>query len=274
MVKHDKALLIKNYLSNLQVDVHVASYTHCPRSWADFNYVPDYNKFYYICDGEGWLKIGNEEYYPRVGQLFLMPAGVMQSYSTISDNTFKKYWCHFTAKVGEMNLFDIVRTPVFVDVDEDWKLKGLFEALVDSYNSGCFTKVLRLKGIMMEIIAWYFDKLSLDDVQLYAYSSTQELGKVLAFIESHLNDNVTIDDLARIVHFHPNYFIKFFRDHLGCSPMQYINRLRLEKAKHLLKTTDLTVKEIADAIGFNDAGYFSKVFKRYAGFSPQEFRNV
>jgi len=127
---------------------------------------------------------------------------------------------------------------------------------------------------MMEIIAWYFDKLSLDDVQLYAYSSTQELGKVLAFIESHLNDNVTIDDLARIVHFHPNYFIKFFRDHLGCSPMQYINRLRLEKAKHLLKTTDLTVKEIADAIGFNDAGYFSKVFKRYAGFSPQEFRNV
>lgn len=273
-MKHDKALLIKNYLSNLQVDVQVASYTCCPQSWADFDYVPDYNKFYYICDGEGWLKIGSDEYYPKPGQLFLMPAGVVQSYSTISENTFKKYWCHFTAKVGEMNLFDIVRTPVFVDVGDARELKELFAALVDSYHSGGFTDALRLKGIMMEIIAWYFDKLSLNDIQLYAYSSTQELGEVLTFIESHLNDNITIDDLAKIVHFHPNYFIKFFRDHLGCSPMQYINRLRLEKAKHLLKTTDLTVKEIADMIGFNDAGYFSKVFKRYTGFSPQEFRNI
>ena len=261
-------------MSNLQVDVEIAGYTYCPRNWADFDYLPDYNKFYYICDGEGWLKIGDKEYYPKPGQLFLMPAGVIQSYSTISDNTFRKYWCHFTAKIGGINLFDIVKGPVFIDVVDDLTLTGLFSKLVNSFEIGGFTADFRAKGIMIEIIAWYFDNLPLSDIRLYSCHSVEKLGAVLAYIEAHIMENITIEDLADIVHFHPNYFIKFFRKHLGCSPLQYINRLRLEKAKRLLRTTELTIREITDMIGFNDPAYFSKVFRKHTGFSPLEFRNI
>jgi AraC family transcriptional regulator of arabinose operon len=273
-MKRNKELLIRNYLSNMQVDVEIAGYTYCPRNWADFDYLPDYNKFYYICEGEGWLKIGENEYYPKPGQLFLMPAGVIQSYSAINDNTFKKYWCHFTAKIGGMNLFDIVRSPVFVDVPDDSVLRSLFSKLVSSFKNGGFTAGFRAKGIMIELIAWYFDSLSLSDIQLNTCHSVQKLGKVLAYIEAHIMESISIEDLAQLVHFHPNYFIRFFREHLGCSPVQYINKLRLEKAKYLLRTTELTIKEITDMIGFNDPGYFSKMFRKHTGFSPLEFRNI
>jgi len=272
-MKDNKELLIKNYLSNLQVNVEMAGYTQCPRDWRELDYIPEYNKFYYICKGEGWLKIGEFEYYPKPGQLFLMPAGILQSYSVISDNTFLKYWCHFTAKINDMNLFDIIKTPIFIDVDEDSELSSLFKDLIFYYEKRSFSSVLKIRGIMFQILAWYFEHLDMRDIYLSSYSSTRQLLKVLNYIEKNLSQNITVEELAQIVHFHPNYFTRFFRDHIGCSPVQYINRMRLDKAKQLLRSTSLSIKEITDLTGFNDASYFSRVFKKNVGLSPLEYRN-
>src|SRR5690242_5784985 len=92
--------LIKSYLSNVQVNVTLAGYSNVGPEWRDIDYTPDYNKFYFICEGEGCLKIGDKEYLPKPGQMFLMPQGIQQSYFTINENSFTKYWCHFTAKIG------------------------------------------------------------------------------------------------------------------------------------------------------------------------------
>ncbi|MDG0791526.1 AraC family transcriptional regulator [Cohnella ginsengisoli] len=63
-----------------------------------------HNKFYFITDGEGWLKIGDRELYPKPGRLALMPEGVLQSYPAIYDKPYTKYWCHFTAKMFKKHL--------------------------------------------------------------------------------------------------------------------------------------------------------------------------
>ncbi len=269
----NKEVLLKNYLSNLQVEVDVASYVHCPQNWREIDYVPGYNKFYWIRGGQGWLKIGNEEYYPKPGQLFIMPAGVLQSYSTISKNTFRKYWCHFIAKIGDVNLFDIIHCPVFVDVGNDHRLEKLFGKLICNMESSQFTSIIKRKAALIEIISYFLDNTNIESIFLSTSPSVDKLNHVLSYIEDNLSDNINIETLAQIVHFHPNYFIKFFRDHLGCSPIKYINRTRVEKAKYLLKNTSLTIKEIADKIGFNDSSYFSKTFKKYTDLSPLEFRN-
>ena len=99
--------LIQLYLDNLQVRITEVGHKQVWSDWRDLDYTPDYNKFYLICDGEGWLKIGNKEYTPKRGQWFLMPQGMKQSYSYTEGPRFTKYWCHFTAKVGENNLLDL-----------------------------------------------------------------------------------------------------------------------------------------------------------------------
>lgn len=269
----NKALLIKNFLSNIQVDVDMAGYTKCPQNWRDIDYIPEYNKFYYICDGEGWLKIGDKEYYPKPGQLFLMPAGVIQSYSTISEFTFLKYWCHFTAKINDMNLFDVIKTPIYVDVPTNSQFSSLFQNLVLNYEKDTYSSILKTRGAMFEILAWYFEYIDIKSIDLSSYSSTRELLEVVDYIEKNLSRNITVDELSRIVHFHPNYFTRFFKDHIGYSPIQYINKLRLDKAKQLLRSTTLSVKEITDLIGFNDPSYFSRLFKKNTGLSPLEYRN-
>ena len=73
---------IDNCLEECNVSVVTASLTQCTGNWQDLNYVPSYNKFYYILKGEGELTVAGQVYHPTAGQLFLMPAGLQQSYRT------------------------------------------------------------------------------------------------------------------------------------------------------------------------------------------------
>lgn len=270
----DVKRLLRKYISNIQVNLLIAGYTHVWQEWGERDYTPEYNKFYFVSDGEGWLKIGGKEFYPRPGQFFIMPAGVLQSFSTISPNTFTKYWCHFTATIGDKNLFDIIQLPYYIDVQDHESLTGLFIELVSNYNGENLTSCLRAKAALIEIIAFYLENTTIEDIQISNTPSVEKLNYVLTYIEKNLSRNITVGELARIVHLHPNYFIKFFRTHFGSSPIHYINKMKMDRAKSLLSTAAITVTEVAEAIGFNDIYHFSKAFKNYTGFSPKEYRNT
>jgi AraC family transcriptional regulator, arabinose operon regulatory protein len=265
-------LFIKNYLSNMQVNTTLAGYTHCWNKWRDLDYIPDYNKFYFIYSGEGWLKIDGRDYYPKPGQLFLMPKGVIQSYGTINENTFVKHWCHFTACIGDLNLFDIIHTPCFIDVENITYLSGLFDQLEKNYSDNTLTSMLKAKSALYGILSYFIEHSAVEKVQTYDLPHTEKLNSILTYIDNHISDEITVEDLARVAYLHPNYFIRFFKKHIGNSPIHYINSVRLEKAKSLLAGTSLPIKEIAVITGFNDLFYFSKSIKAYTGFSPSEFR--
>jgi AraC family transcriptional regulator of arabinose operon len=266
---------LKNYLSYSNVKLIIANYIHCPANWRDIDYIPDYNKFYFICDGEGWLKIGDKEFFPKVGQLFFMPAGIRQSYSAISKNTFKKYWCHFTAKIGDVNLCDFIKLPFFIDVTDRMKVKALFDELVSYYKSEKITSPLRAQSALIDIFAYYIDNIPEKNLHLSPSSSVEKISCLLRYIENNISMDLTVEKLAGIVGFHPNYFIRFFKKHMGSSPINYINKIKIEKAKELLSIKDdMNITEIAYLIGFNNLYHFSKVFKKYTGFSPSEFRNI
>lgn len=272
-MQQEKIRLLKSYISNLQVNVTMAYYTKCHRTWREMDYTPEYNKFYFICEGEGWLKIGDREYFPKSGQLFLMPQGVIQSFSTISDNTFGKYWCHFTARVGDKNLFDIIKLPYFIDVRNQAELTVLFKEMASCFQSDSLTSALRLKAALLQVIAFYIENTVIEDIHLVSSASVEKLALVLTYIDGHISEDITVEQLAELLHFHPNYFIRFFKAHMGSSPMHYINKIKLEKARELLEVTDMNISEVAEASGFKDLFYFSRIFKNYTGFSPSEYKN-
>ncbi len=263
----------KKYIANVQLDLSIAAYTKVPVSWNEYDYIPDFNKMYYIVEGEGYLKVGEREFYPQPGELYLLPAGVIQSYGTISPNTFGKYWCHFTAKIGDLHLFQIVKTPARVKIAGDTDLKGKFEQLIHHLHSDEFTSEFRVKSILLEIIALFIERCERIQLNMAAASSFEKMSTVLKYIEERLSDNITVDELAQIAHFHPNYFIHVFKGFTGYSPIQYVNRTRLEKAKHLLAFSNCSVSAIADAVGM-DLPYFSRTFKEYTGFSPTAYREL
>lgn len=264
--------LLTNYLSNLKVDLFMADYNLCSTNWRDIDYTPDYSKFYFICEGEGWLKIGDREYYPKPGELFLMPEGVKQSYSYISDRPFQKYWCHFSAKVGDINLFRMLEMSHVCRVADPNVIQEIFSSLTDHMKSDAVYAHLLAKSKLMEIFSYYVMNINVDEIIFKNLSSIEKLSKILAYIDSHIEHNITIHELAEIAYMHPNYFIRLFKQQIGVPPIQYIARKKIEKAKELLISTQASVGEIAHDLGFSDLYYFSKQFKKNVGLTPSEYR--
>lgn len=273
MNKNENELLSK-YLSNLYVNVTLSGFNKVSERWRDIDYTPEYNKFYLILDGEGWLRIGDKDFYPRPGQLFMMPQGVKQSYSAINKNTFTKHWCHFTAQVGDINLFDIIKVPYFIDLGDYSEIEPVFAELNKNLESTEFQAPLILKSCILRIIYYYLRNVPSDSISLANPHSMEKLSDVLSYIDSNYNKNISIDELAGIVHLQPQYFIRLFRKHMGTSPIHYLNNKRMEQAKWFLQYSSLSIKEIAEKIGIEDVYYFSKVFKEYSGFSPSAYRQM
>ena len=103
-------------------------------------------------------------------------------------------------------------------------------------------------------------------------SSTAALLPALQYIDAHFMENISINTLAELCMLSVSRFSHLFKEVTGTGTVFYIQDLRVSKAAVLLCTTDLTVNEVAERVGFCDAAYFSRVFKKSCGVPPKEYR--
>lgn len=107
----------------------------------------------------------------------------------------------------------------------------------------------------------------------YIPSKNSELvKKAMLYISQHFNEELALEEVAGYVHLHPSYFSTIFKQSSGSSFKEYLNMVRVEESKRLLSNTDYSIIDIAVAVGFEDQSYFSKVFKKYTGVTPKQFR--
>ena len=97
--------------------------------------------------------------------------------------------------------------------------------------------------------------------------------KALRYIQENYGNNLSLETIAANSLVDPSHLSRTFKKETGEAVTDYINRLRIEKAKELLAFTDMLAYEVAEAVGYKDPAYFSLVFKKLAGVSPKEFKN-
>ena len=99
-----------------------------------------------------------------------------------------------------------------------------------------------------------------------------EIYKAKEYIDQHLADKLTLNQVAEIVCLSPNYFSSMWKKEMQVGFVDYITEQRVEKAKELFATTDLRTHEVAELTGFGDDSYFSKIFRKVSGKNPGSFR--
>lgn len=108
-----------------------------------------------------------------------------------------------------------------------------------------------------------------------SYSEKQlsiEIYKAKEYIDQHLAEKLTLNQVAEIVSLSPNYLSSMWKKEMNVGFVDYITEQRVEKAKELFSTTDLRSHEVAELTGFGDNSYFSKIFRKVAGKNPSSFR--
>lgn len=135
--------------------------------------------------------------------------------------------------------------------------------------------VIKKSNDRTEIVRLVFDVSRNVTKKFYDYNNTLfgvTLKKAMAYVSENFNKMLTRDDIARVIGVTPSYVSILFRKGFDMTYVEYITNIRIGEAKRLLKKTDKKVYQIAETVGFEDAYYFSKIFKNVVGISPKEYR--
>ena len=100
-----------------------------------------------------------------------------------------------------------------------------------------------------------------------------DMKKADEYIERHYHHDISLSGLSEYMGLSENYFSTLFKKEMGVSLKTYVNTVRIEKAKQLLKETNLKIYEVAEQVGYNNSTYFSTLFKKVTGRSVSEYRN-
>ena len=101
-----------------------------------------------------------------------------------------------------------------------------------------------------------------------------QIEKACEIIDETFPDTLSLAELAQIVGYSQNQLIRLFKKSLNTTPIQYEIRKKMEYAKGMLLYSSESVAEISDRAGYSDIAYFSKMFKKYTGYSPSEYRKI
>ncbi|MCY9661370.1 helix-turn-helix domain-containing protein [Paenibacillus chondroitinus] len=123
---------------------------------------------------------------------------------------------------------------------------------------------LWLKDYLQQAIQWAG--------QVYRESHNREILECQRFVYNHLHMKISLEDAAAHLHLHPSYLSRLFKKETGENFVEYVTRMKMEKAKELLEITDKTVEQIADMLGYENKNYFGKLFKAHTGTVPNAFR--
>ncbi len=109
---------------------------------------------------------------------------------------------------------------------------------------------------------------------LKSIKHTDAIYKAIHYLNSNYTEKITLEDVASEIFLSSAYFSKIFKEQTGKSFSQYLNNLRIEKSKSLLRNSRIPIVDIAGMVGYEDQSYFTKVFKKVTGNSPGKFRDT
>ncbi len=225
----------------------------------------DCHRLYYRTDsGESKAVLhlidGDVELIP--GRVYFIPAfSVLQSEI---QGKMNKFYIHFRSGSFAFSLYRYLSGHYSVpatDISE-----RLFQTVLDNYTKNTEAANLKVQGAMNLLLSDFFAE---------PYVNRQGLVKfepALKYIDKNYRQHILISDLAALMNISPIYFSNSFKAAFHVSPGQYILNKRLTESQQLLLETDMSIKEIAYAVGFDNENYFSEIFKSKIGVSARQFR--
>ncbi len=189
----------------------------------------------------------------------------------------KKTIGHFYEMEGvEPHLIREMLYELYRVMKADGLTKGIMvDKLTDGYGIMLYQAIfqydllLNIEECFLSVLGQYVEESSKNGNK----KLKKEITQIITYVKENLKGDLSIATAARVIHISESYFSHLFKSELGVSFIDYVNRLRIEKAIKLLNETDKNINEIAYEVGINSPNYFSILFKKITKFSPNEYRN-
>ncbi len=223
-----------------------------------------------VDQGEMRLEYRGRRYTAKPGDIVLMDCTFPQYYDTADYVEF--YWMHLSG----LNAFELceyltnANDGILYRTPNNEKAAELFRLIVSQYATNQPVGDAEQSRLLYNILCFL-----MPDAQAPRQSEAGgPVQRVIQYIQAHLNEDLSLNRLAAEVYLSPSHLIRLFRDETRHSPHEYIILMRMDRAKYLLKTTSIPIKEIAYEVGYRSESSFSGAFTERIGISPRRFREL
>jgi AraC-like DNA-binding protein len=242
------------------------------RSVAEGRQLPEF-QIVYITSGEGIFTCGGKTYQVKPGCVMLVLPGIKHLYKPLPETGWKEYWVGFKGAYFS-RLLDKGR----LSVEHIFFETGLHDSIISSFNQ-IFDEVrsqrplyqLKTCAQIMSIIA---EVLTRERRQEQPNYYEKIVAKAKSLMESNIYSEINLSGISEQLGISTSRLNEIFKTYTSMTPYQYYIHIKIHNAEKLLEQQDISVKDAAFRMGFEDQYYFSRLFKNKTGVSPSDWKKI
>jgi AraC family transcriptional regulator, arabinose operon regulatory protein len=227
----------------------------------------------YCVKGGGWCELSGRLQPVRAGEVLVLPPGVPQRYGTHRSAPWTVHW---VAVAGDDLSAYLSKLPgaargQLVWMGEHLELTRLFNEVRLALARGTsFPDLLYASHALGQLLAVLIGHG--DERRHGSSDSVEKVAQAIIYMSERLDEPLRVSALSALANLSPAHFGALFKRQTGCAPREYLHLLRIHRACQLLRSTSLSVKEVATRLGYQDQFHFSRQFKAFEGLSPTDYR--
>ncbi|WP_168433032.1 AraC family transcriptional regulator [Pontiella sulfatireligans] len=241
---------------------------YIPRPIGSYDYI-----LIYCDDGQGWLELDGNEWTVEKHSAFLVPAHVPHKYGANPGQPWSNHWVHFQGKQAaefcEL-VFPSTGSPV-IHLPQHQEMAACIEQLYQFMSKvHTYSTLVAATGALSQLLGVI--QLRMRSSEQRSRTADENIDKTVEFMHRNLARKLPLKELANIAGMSLNHYGVLFSKRYYSTPIDYFNRLKIQRACELLTTTGMRISEVGEQLGFPDPYYFSRIFKKIMGISPRDYR--
>ena len=252
-------------MENVPIILHINSVCTSLKSGINVNWHENI-EILHITKGEGYILCDEKHIYTKKDDIVIVNSNVMHSF--FADNLMEYNCIIIDRNFALKNGLD-TNTRAFNDyISANETVISFMNKIYDAMTKQ--HEYIDIASVVLPLLCYLYRNYSVE-------KSTDKKGdniikEAISYILSNIQKDISIDDISEKIGISKYHFIRKFKKAVGYTPIQYINIQRCEMAKLLLREKNNAIKKVATMCGFDEASYFSKVFFKYTGVHPSDYK--
>lgn len=274
-MSNERYLMMESDIKNLSFQLESITKSKYDSDWHSTLHTHPFTELFYVVDGKGEFNIQGQRFPVKANDFVIINPQVEHTELSSPDEPLE----YIVLGIRGLSFSNL--TPVsegghpfsFFNLrDEQKDILRYLNAMVQEATSQSMSYELVCHNLL-EILLIKILRHQHFDLEVGKQSkATKDISFIKHYLETYYHESIQLEDLASMTHLSRFYISHSFKKEIGMSPMEYLIDIRIKESKILLRTTNYSISQVADIVGFTTPTYFSKQFRKSTGISPTDYR--